>query len=127
MLDWRLYPNFSEAEFRCKHTGKAPMHPEFMRRLQTLRTAYGKPLAITSGYRDATHPIERAKASPGAHASGRACDIGVQGAEALRVLQLAIDLGFTGIGVQQKGGGRFIHLDDVPAGPGAARPTIWSY
>jgi hypothetical protein len=39
----------------------------------------------------------------------------------VRFLRLALELGFTGIGVQQKGTGRFIHLDL------RAVPAIWSY
>jgi len=35
-----------------------------------------------------------------------------------------MDMNFKGIGVQQKGAGRFIHLDDW-ASPN--RPTVWSY
>lgn len=125
-MDWSQYPNFSAHEFRCKHSGKDAMQPEFMARLQQLRNLYGKPMVITSGYRDKTHPIEARKpGSGGAHTTGRACDVAVQGADALRLVQLAISLGFTGIGIQQKGGGRFIHLDDVTSG--LPRPTIWSY
>jgi len=51
VIDWADYPNFSEKEFACSHTGEAKMLPEFMARLQRLRTAYGKPMVITSGYR----------------------------------------------------------------------------
>ncbi len=47
----------------------------------------------------------------------------VQGVDALRVIQLALSLGFTRIGVQQKGEGRFIHLGDSPA----FAPGLWSY
>lgn len=125
-MNWSDYPNFSEEEFRCKHTSKSAMHPDFMARLQRLRTAYGKPMKITSGYRDAKHPIESAKAKPGAHASGRACDVAIRGAEAVELLKLALEHGFTGIGVQQKGEGRFIHLDDIEDGS-QPRPMIWSY
>lgn len=125
-MNWSDYPNFSEEEFRCKHTGKCPMHPDFMARLQRLRTAYGKPMKITSGYRDKTHPIEAKKTAPGAHASGRACDVAIRGAEAVELLKLALELGFTGIGVQQKGDGRFLHLDDIEDGT-QPRPMIWSY
>lgn len=95
-----------------------------MQQLQMLRFAYGKPMRITSGYRCPDHPIEKAKNKPGAHASGLACDVGVQGAEARELLGLAIKSGFTGIGVQQKGGGRFLHLDLLE---GDNRPTVWSY
>lgn len=120
------YPNFTRAEFACKHTGKCLMQPGFMDRLQRLRTAYGKPMIITSGYRDRTHPVERAKAVPGVHTLGCAADVGVRGADALALIWLAIAMGFTGIGVQQKGAARFVHLDDAPNGQ-FPRPTIWSY
>ena len=125
-MNWSDYPNFTEAEFACRHTGKCAMAPEFMARLQKLRGVYGKPMTITSGYRHPTHPIEAAKLSPGAHSTGRAADIAVQGVEALRVLQLALQCGFTGIGLQQKGGGRFLHLDDISNGY-LPRPALWSY
>ena len=122
-MNWSDYPNFSENEFRCKHTGKVEMVPEFMQRLQGLRKAYGSPMVVTSGYRAPEHPIEARKASPGEHSSGRAVDIGVRGAEAVRLIALAHLAGFTRIGVQQKGEGRFIHLGDSPNFP----PGIWSY
>jgi len=123
-MDWTKYPNFKAAEFNCTHCGKNEMQPEFMARLQSLRTAYGKPMRITSGYRCKDHPIEAKKAAPGAHASGCACDIGVEGADAHRLLTYAFAAGFTGIGVQQKGTGRFIHLDTLTK---PLRPTVWSY
>jgi RimJ/RimL family protein N-acetyltransferase len=39
----------------------------------------------------------------------------------------ALALGFTGMGFQQKGNSRFLHLDDLPDAPGQPRPTVWSY
>jgi len=125
-MNWNDYPNFKENEFRCKHTGKADMHPDFMRKLQRLRTEFGKPMRISSGYRDKTHPVESSKSATGAHVMGRAADVVVSGADALQLVHLAVKHGFTGIGVQQKGPSRFIHLDDVPSGI-LPRPTIWSY
>lgn len=127
-MDWTDYPNFTEAEFLCKHTGRCDMQPEFMARLQRLRAIYGKPMIVTSGYRDPSHPAEARKSKSGAHAKGRAVDIAVTGADALRIIEVAQLLRFTGIGVQQKGGGRFIHLDDCETErDGIARPAIWSY
>jgi hypothetical protein len=55
------------------------------------------------------------------HSRGIAVDIAIQGPEAVRLLDLALELGFTGIGVQQKGDGRFLHLDTRDT------PAIWSY
>lgn len=122
-LDWDQYPNFKEHEFNCKHTGKNEMTHEFLSKLQELRTYYGKPMVITSGYRDATHPVEARKASPGTHSKGIACDVACMGADAHRLVRLAMHLGFTGIGISQKSGGsRFVHLDIS-----SDRTAIWSY
>jgi zinc D-Ala-D-Ala carboxypeptidase len=123
-MDWGLYPNFSAKEFDCSHCGKNEMKPEFMAKLQAFRTQYGKSMRITSGYRCPEHPIEAKKSKPGAHASGLACDVGVDGQEAYHILKLAFQLGFKGIGVNQKGTGRFIHLDTLEEAP---RPNVWSY
>ena len=120
MMDWAEYPNFRSAEFRCRHCGREKMQPAFMERLQSLRNEFG-PMVITSGWRCPEHPVEKAKAHPGMHSTGMAADVAVQGADAVRFLRLALELGFTGIGVQQKGTGRFIHLDL------RAVPAIWSY
>lgn len=127
VADWAIYPNFSKREFDCKATGENRMQASFMERLQQLRTAYGKPMPISSGYRSPKHPIEAKKPRPGAHSTGYACDVAVQGVDAVRLLTLALTLGFTGIGVQQKGGGRFIHLDTHPDAAHISRPAIWSY
>jgi len=49
-------------------------------------------------------------------------DIGVQGEQALKLLKMALnDARINGVGVNQKGGGRFIHLDTDN------RTAIWSY
>ena len=124
MIDWSLYKNFTKAEFDCTHCGANQMTPAFMSKLQALRMAYGKPMRITSGFRCPQHPIEAKKAQPGAHASGCACDVGVDGQQAYELMKHAFALGFTGIGVNQKAGSRFIHLDTLEGGP---RPNVWSY
>lgn len=127
-INWAKYaPYFKESEFLCRHTGKSAMHPEFMDRLLHLRLTLGKPMTITSGFRDRTHPAERRKTTSGAHNTGRACDVAMQGEDALRLIHLAVSLGFTGIGVNQKGDGRFIHLDDCSVMHKLVRPTVWSY
>lgn len=123
-MNWADYPNFRESEFKCSHCGKVNMQPEFLKKLQTLRTAFNKPMRITSGYRCPEHPIEAKKAAPGAHTTGCAADVAVQGQDAYELLRLAFHFRFTGIGVQQKGSGRFIHLDTLTESP---RPNVWSY
>ena len=126
VTDWKKYaPYFSEAEFQCKHTGMCKMQLEFMDKLWAIRLEFGKPLKISSGYRHPTHPIEAKKgSSTGEHTTGLCCDVAIQGAEALRLLDIALQHGITRIGVQQKGAGRFIHLGISPK---HTNPTIWSY
>ncbi|AZF88149.1 peptidase [Microcystis phage Me-ZS1] len=124
--DWTRYPNFTRAEFACRHTGECRMQIDFMDKLQKLRVLYGKSMRITSGYRHPSHPVEARKGSTtGEHTQGAAADIAVEGADAIRLLRLALEIGFSRIGVQQKGTGRFIHLGI--GGRGLASPTIWSY
>jgi uncharacterized protein YcbK (DUF882 family) len=127
-MNWIDYePYFRKLEFTCSHTGKCEMQKPFMDRLLKLRIAFGKPMSISSGYRDKTHPIEARKDTTGAHTTGRACDVAIRGADALQLIHLAVMYGFTGIGVNQKGGSRFIHLDDLTGSPEQPRPTVWSY
>ena len=104
------------------------MDDTFMQRLDQLREDMGFAFPVTSAYRCAEHPIEARKKSPGSHSTGRAVDIGVRGENAYKLIQGAIELGFTGIGVNQKGSTtRFIHLDDIENSDGRPRPTVWSY
>lgn len=125
---WDKYPNFSKEEFNCKHSGKNEMQHEFMKKLQVLREFYGKPLKVTSGYRDYTHPEEVKKPNKnGAHPTGKAVDLAVDRKDAHKVLELAMSLGFSGIGIKQHGDSRFIHLDTIEDNPLQPRPTIWSY
>jgi len=119
---------FSDKEMACSHCGASNMDPEFMDALDRLREAYGKPLAVTSGYRCPEHPIEARKARAGAHSTGKAADLAVDRGEAHELLKLAMEMNkFTGVGIQQKGSGRFIHLDTCEEPEMSPRPTIWSY
>ena len=122
-----MYKYFTEEEVACKHCDESGMNPEFMRKVDVLRGKLDFPFKISSAYRCPQHPIEARKASPGAHASGRALDIMVRGEQAHRLLQGALEAGSTGIGVSQKGPTRFIHIDDLEDSEGRPRPHVWSY
>jgi len=128
------WPNFSDLELRCRcgqcpsaTRGKSPMDPDFMDRLQQLRTLYGKPMPLSSAYRCRNHPAEAGKAEPGEHCAGTAVDVRIRGADALELLHLALTLGFNRIGVSQKGTARFLHLGVSPIGGRLPSPMIWSY
>lgn len=128
MIDWSLYPNFSEDEFRCSHCGQADMDPAFLERLQTIRTIVNAPLVVSSGYRCPEHNDRVSSTGrDGPHTTGRAVDLAVSRGLAHKVIAAALATGVTGLGVNQKGRGRFLHLDDLPEAPGRPRPTVWSY
>ena len=110
---------FELEEFNCQHSGENHMVPEFLEMLDNLREECGFPFVITSGYRCSWHPVEMKKEKAGTHTRGIAADIKVNGgAQRYTLVQKALELGFTGIGVAKT----FIHVD--------ARldtPVIWSY
>lgn len=123
-----MTPHFTASELTCKcGCGMLPKLAS-VERLEAVRVRYGKPMPVNSAARC---PAYNAKVSgtgtTGPHTTGQAFDIGVRGVEALKVMQIALDCGFTGIGVAQKGAGRFIHLDDLPNKEGQPRPHCWSY
>ncbi|MFL6968473.1 D-Ala-D-Ala carboxypeptidase family metallohydrolase [Pseudomonas alvandae] len=125
------WANFPYAELRCRcgrcdSTGHE-MAPHFMDLVQQLRELYGRPMPLSSAYRCPLHPAEANKPAPGEHLDGLAVDVLCRGAEALRLLNLALILGFTRIGVNQKGVSRFLHLGLAPTGRRLPSPTIWSY
>jgi uncharacterized protein YcbK (DUF882 family) len=119
---------FKREEFTCKHCGVEKMDAAFLTLLDELRHRCGFPLPITSGYRCPTHNQKVSSTGPnGPHTTGKAADIGVSRHRAYDVLRHAIALGFTGIGVQQKGEVRYLHLDTLTEPQAAPRPTVWSY
>lgn len=121
------YFHLNEFECHCK-CGRAEMNQIFLGALDQLRERFGKPLVVTSGYRCPSHNVKVSKSGPnGPHTTGKAVDLAVSRGDAYQLLRLAQDMGFTGIGVQQKGGARFLHLDMLPDAPGQPRPTVWSY
>ena len=95
--------------------------------LEPVRAKFDKPVTITSGYRSVLHPAEAKKKTPGVHNEGVAADVAVSREDAYKLLLIAFQIGFTGIGVQQKGTGRFIHLDTSTGSSRSPRPTVWSY
>jgi uncharacterized protein YcbK (DUF882 family) len=103
------------------------MREDFITKLDAMRNVLGFPLIVTSGYRCPEHNSRVSNTGMyGPHTSGRAVDFLVAGEKALRLLQVASNRSFTGIGINQKGDHtkRFIHLDDLGQGQ---RPWIWTY
>lgn len=124
------YMFFPEEEMRCKGNekrlcacgGMLPKH-SFMLTLVELRKAVG-PLSVTSGARCPKYnSVVSGTGFTGPHTEGRAADIKCSHEHTLKIIEEALKLPFTGFGLDQKGGGRYIHLDMV------VRPSryIWTY
>lgn len=121
---------FKAEEFKCRCGCEANLiENSFVLKLDDLREQYGRPMVVSSGYRCPKHNAAvSSTGATGPHTTGRAVDIAISRAEAVLLLAFALAGGtFTGFGINQKGGARFLHLDDLPNGPGVPRPTIWSY
>ncbi len=120
----QVYDYFTIEELACRHCGAYKFDPSFLALLNELRHRHGSPLIVTSGYRCPDHPIEINRATTGTHTTGKAIDLAVSHGDALSVIAIAHDLGVRRIGVQQKGDGRFIHLDVCTD---RISPACWSY
>jgi uncharacterized protein YcbK (DUF882 family) len=121
--------NFPAHELACKcGCGMLPRQ-DFMDKVQKVRDAFGKAMIVTSAARCPDHnaSVSATKSRTGPHTTGRAIDIAVSHKDAHRLLIILMAHGFTGIGVNQKGGSRFLHMDDLPEAPGQPRPHLWSY
>lgn len=130
----KRWPKFTKKEIacRCGNCGVESwknINFASLDKLQEMRTALGFAMPVSSGYRCPNHKSEAKKTEPGAHGHGQGFDIRVSHEQALIILERAREFGFTGVGVNQKGGGRFVHVDDMPNEPSKNRPRphIWSY
>lgn len=121
-MSWR---HFKREHFACKHCGENKIADSLIDALDELRERCGFPLVVSSGYRCPEHNKNvSSTGANGPHTTGLAADLAVDRWRAFTLLRHAMAMPvFTGIGVNQKGGGRFIHLDTLTEG----RPTIWSY
>ena len=126
MNDWTF---FTRKELECRGTGDCAMNLEFMDKLVNLRKRYNRPMVISSGYRSIAHnsSINGSRHSP--HLYGSAVDVLCHGKAAYDLIKLAMNMGMTGIGLQQRGKheGRFVHLDDMPRSEDHHRPWVWTY
>ena len=114
---------FTREEFACQYTGENEISDRLLLNLDLLRRKCGFPFVITSGYRDPSHPIEARKEKVGTHAQGIAADIKVNdGTQRYKLVNEAIKMGFTGIGIA----GEFVHVD-IRDLDGNESPVMWCY
>lgn len=124
---WEWAPFFTVQEFTCKGNGACLMDADFMQRLFQLREEFNRPMVVTSGYRSPDYNLKVAETgATGPHTTGCAVDIAVNGSAAYDLINLAMQHGFTGIGISQKGLSHFVHLDTLQP-PLFPRKMIWTY
>jgi len=116
---------FSKKELSCSCCGEDKFSGETLEKFNAIREEAGFSMNMTSGYR--CEAYNNLKGYTQTHATGQAGDIACTHKEAVTLLKLAIKHGMTGIGVKQKGSGRFLHFDDLDQVSGRPRPHIWSY
>ena len=121
--------HFSAAEFACRCCGQQGVDPELALMLDELRERCGFPIVISSAYRCSAHNKSVGGAPLSAHVEGYAVDIRCFGGNAHKVLEVAMEMGFLGIGIKQTGPNekRFIHVDIAPNSMTRIRPAVWSY
>ena len=118
-----ITPNFSKADMSCRSgCGLDHMDHQFMRMLQQMWNELG-PLPVTSGVRCEKHNDHTGGYPKSAHLQSKGADIRIFGPRALKLVEESRRIGFSRIGISQKGdkSSRFIHLDILP------RTAIWSY
>ena len=115
-----LSPNFTVGEFACRD-GSDPIFidSDLVALLQAIRDHFGKPVAITSGWRTAAHNAAVGGARFSQHCYGRAADIRVPGAsvEAVAAYVEALLPGTGGLGRYPAKPGRavgWVHVDTRP-------------
>lgn len=107
------WPNFSFAEMACRHCGEGYIWPEFLDRLQNLRSDMKAPLHILSGHRCALHNAHVGGAPLSQHLK-LAADINLRDLNRFRLRDAAERNGFTGFGFYAT----FLHID-------LGRPRHW--
>ena len=110
----KITTNLSIEEFHCK-CGQCSetVHDEALSfGLQKIRSHFGRPLIINSGYRCPTHNANVGGSPQSYHVNGgRAADIVIPGVNVSEICAYAESIGFYGIGMYDDG---YVHLDTRP-------------
>lgn len=118
-----LYSEFDQKDGKLPGSGKEFMDVDFLNNLDILRGKCNFVCNVSSGYRSPEYNNHISTTGfNGPHTTGKSCDILVSRGNARILIREALNMGcFNGIGVQQKGDARFIHLDSLD------RVAFWSY
>ena len=101
--------NFKVKEFACKDgSDKILIDVSFVQnQLQDIRSHFGKPVNVNSGYRSPNYNTKVGGAKNSYHMKGRAFDISIKGVEPVEIAKYAASIGVPGI-IQYN---TFVHVD----------------
>jgi len=107
-VDWDgdRWPNFSAKELSCRHCGQYYHDPEFLDKLQWVRTKIEKPLHINSAHRCFRHNLAVGGVPLSQHRK-LAVDISLRNHNKEELNFMCKSAGFTGFGYYQT----FLHID----------------
>ena len=109
--------NFQIKEFACKDgSDTIKVDDELVEKLQCMRSYFGVPITINSGYRTTSYNRTVGGSSNSQHLLGKAADIVVKGVSPKKVGTFAKNIGFTGVGIYKD----FVHVDTRPT------PSHWN-
>lgn len=103
------YRYFTPKELASKGDGSIKISVPALDKLEALREAVGCPIIINSAYRDPIHNAKVGGAPLSRHKFGDAFDISLATVEKDKLIKVAQDIGFGGIGINYKS---FVHLDN---------------
>jgi len=106
----RLTQNFMANEFACKDGSILILiDKRMLEGLQRIRDRLNNPIFITSAFRTWEHNLLVGGSSNSQHLLGTAVDIHSHGISLNRIADIAVEEGFTGIGIYRNS--NFVHID----------------
>lgn len=100
--------NFKVKEFACNDgSDTIKIDDELVEKLQIIRSYFGVPVTINSGYRTPSYNRTVGGVADSQHVLGKAADIVVKGVSPSRVAEFAKKIGFGGVGTYKD----FTHVD----------------
>lgn len=106
--DFKIAPHFSLREFECRCCGQVRLSVRLVVLLEELRARWGRPIAVTSGYRCHARNLAVGGAEHSLHMRGQAADIAAVGAHQRLAAELARSVGFDE--VLPGGAGNYLHV-----------------
>jgi len=106
----KISVNFAVSEFACNDgSDKIIIDEKLVQILQAIRNHFGKPITITSAYRNKKYNRKIGSGDYSLHTTGKAADIHIKGIPPIEIAKYAEKLGALGVGYYPDL--KFVHVD----------------